>query len=212
MGNSTISWEGFQFKSFKQKMLAKLPTYLIEILYALKKKLTTHSYFKQNKIISYAFNRQFRFSEAYDKQQHPLAWTTIADHIHFTPDAGNHFAAIEAMFGVEHRDPTADRQVIEFCHSISNNIFCNDTHDRLLIREGMATRLPQKLLWRKTYGAQVADWYLKFNDELPLFKKMLDALHSSRYSKYFDIIYLNDLLESWELPNSAREAHLPLSL
>lgn len=133
----------------------------------------------------------------------------IADCINSIPDVGNAYTVFESIFGVECRDPTGDRRVIEFCQGVPLSVFGQSFEkNRLLVREGMESYLPATVRWRTTQGVQVADWYSKFDKELPLLKKALQSLTTSEFNQVLDVKNLNDLLNRWQLPN--HETNEPL--
>jgi asparagine synthase (glutamine-hydrolysing) len=62
-----------------------------------------------------------------------------------------------AAHGLEVRDPTRDRRVIEFCWRVPERIFWAHGARRGLIRKGMADVLPSFLLASRQRGRQAAD-------------------------------------------------------
>jgi asparagine synthase (glutamine-hydrolysing) len=62
-----------------------------------------------------------------------------------------------AAHGLEVRDPTRDRRVIEFCWRVPDRIFWAHGIRRGLIRKGMADVLPASLLTSRARGRQAAD-------------------------------------------------------
>jgi len=62
-----------------------------------------------------------------------------------------------AAYGLEVRDPTRDRRVIEFCWRVPHRIFWAHGIQRGLIRKGMADVLPASLLTARVKGRQSAD-------------------------------------------------------
>jgi asparagine synthase (glutamine-hydrolysing) len=60
-------------------------------------------------------------------------------------------------FGLELRDPTTDRRVLEFCLAIPDNQYVRDGRDRFLIRRAMEGILPHDVLWNTRRGQQATD-------------------------------------------------------
>jgi asparagine synthase (glutamine-hydrolysing) len=74
-------------------------------------------------------------------------------------DHGNYSKGILGGWGVDQRDPSADRRLVEFCLSVPAEQFLAGGVPRALAREAFADRLPQSLLREKRKGYQGADWH-----------------------------------------------------
>jgi asparagine synthase (glutamine-hydrolysing) len=72
---------------------------------------------------------------------------------------GDYNAATGAGWGIEVRDPTADKRVFEFCAAIPQEQFVVGGEGRSLARRAMRGRLPEAALRRKQKGTQSADWF-----------------------------------------------------
>jgi asparagine synthase (glutamine-hydrolysing) len=72
---------------------------------------------------------------------------------------GDHNAMVTAGWGIETRDPTNDRRVLEFCATIPLEQYVVGGRGRSLIRRAMQHRLPASTLARRERGLQAADWY-----------------------------------------------------
>jgi len=62
-----------------------------------------------------------------------------------------------AGYGLEVRDPTADKRVLEFCLGLPDEQFARDGRDRWLIRRAMNGLLPPEAQWNTRRGLQGAD-------------------------------------------------------
>jgi asparagine synthase (glutamine-hydrolysing) len=62
-----------------------------------------------------------------------------------------------AGFGLDVRDPTSDKRVMEFCISIPDNQYVREGKDRWLIRRAMTGLMPAVVLDEKRRGLQAAD-------------------------------------------------------
>jgi asparagine synthase (glutamine-hydrolysing) len=72
---------------------------------------------------------------------------------------GDYNAAVGAGWGIETRDPTADKRVFEFCAAVPPEQFVVGGRGRSLVRRAMRGRLPDATIDRRERGTQAADWY-----------------------------------------------------
>jgi asparagine synthase (glutamine-hydrolysing) len=70
---------------------------------------------------------------------------------------GAFWAELGAAYGLEVRDPTQDRRVIEYCLAIPKDQFQRDGVDRWLIRRAMQGYLPDAVRLNNRRGLQAAD-------------------------------------------------------
>lgn len=74
-------------------------------------------------------------------------------------DMGNYNKGALAGWGIDTRDPTADRRLIEFCLAVPADRFLRDGTRRALARSAFSDRLPEALLSEQRKGYQAADWH-----------------------------------------------------
>ena len=74
-------------------------------------------------------------------------------------DQGNYNKGYLGAWGLDLRDPTADRRLIELCLTIPAEQYLAGGVPRSLARRAFADRLPQSLLWERKKGYQAADWH-----------------------------------------------------
>lgn len=74
-------------------------------------------------------------------------------------DKGNFQKAALGGYGVDQRDPTADRRLIEFCLSLPTSLFLANGEFRALGTRALADRLPEEVLTEPRRGYQGADWH-----------------------------------------------------
>jgi len=113
-------------------------------------------------------------------------------------DLGNSHKGVLAGWGIDMRDPTADRRLVEFCLSVPAEAFLRDGEPRGLARQAFADRLPAAVLQERRKGYQAADWYIglaaaraEIEDELERFKRCAPA------SAMVDIARLERMLADW---------------
>ena len=74
-------------------------------------------------------------------------------------DLGNYNKGTLAGWGIEQRDPTADRRLIEFCLSVPMDQYLRGGITRALARTAFADRLPLSIRNEERRGYQGADWH-----------------------------------------------------
>jgi asparagine synthase (glutamine-hydrolysing) len=72
---------------------------------------------------------------------------------------GNYNKGILAGWGVDQRDPTADKRLVEYCLGVPTEAFLSQGEPRALARRALADRLPQSVLNERRKGYQAADWH-----------------------------------------------------
>ncbi len=73
-------------------------------------------------------------------------------------DPGTYAHGTRIGWGIDLRDPTADRRLIEFCLTVPHDEFSRGGERRSLARRAVAGLLPPELLAEKRRGYQAADW------------------------------------------------------
>ena len=120
---------------------------------------------------------------------------------------GDYNAATSAGWGIETRDPTADKRVFEFCAAIPQEQFVAGGVGRSLARRAMRGRLPDATLRRKEKGTQAADWYeslSRIRGELAA--ELALQAQSAGARRLIDLERLREAVDDW--PRTAREAAL----
>jgi asparagine synthase (glutamine-hydrolysing) len=111
-------------------------------------------------------------------------------------DPGVHRKASLAAFGIDERDPTADRELIEFCLSLPPEQLLREGVTRPLARRALADRLPEAILNNGPRGYQMPDWY----EMLPL-SQVREAVEQAatnlQAAAIIDVQRLRDMLENW---------------
>lgn len=74
-------------------------------------------------------------------------------------DVGNFRKGTLARFGIDERDPTADRRLLDFSFSLPPDQLLNMGEWRPLARRALADRVPQAILNSAIRGYQGADWF-----------------------------------------------------
>jgi asparagine synthase (glutamine-hydrolysing) len=74
-------------------------------------------------------------------------------------DQGNFHKAALAGWGIDMRDPTCDRRLIEFSLSLPTEAFLGEDGPRSLAKRAFADRLAAKVLAERRKGLQAIDWH-----------------------------------------------------
>lgn len=74
-------------------------------------------------------------------------------------DFGNYTKGQLAGWGIDVRDPTADRRLIEFCLAVPADQYLRRGIRRALARTAFADRLPARIVNERLKGYQAADWH-----------------------------------------------------
>jgi asparagine synthase (glutamine-hydrolysing) len=116
----------------------------------------------------------------------------------FRVDLGPFLAATSAGWGVDSRDPTADRRIVEFCLSLPEDQYLRNGTARCLVRQAFTDRLPTEVLAQTQKGRQAPDYHEsleKCRDEV---LAELDSMANSPLARRcLDLPRLRHLLENW---------------
>ena len=113
-------------------------------------------------------------------------------------DLGNYNKGALAGWGVDYRDPTADRRVIEYCLNIPEEQFILGGQPRSLQRRAFAGRLPAAVLCETRKGAQGADWSLGLVAARPQLEAELARLaEDPQAAAVVDLERLGAALSNW---------------
>lgn len=74
-------------------------------------------------------------------------------------DSGNYNKGYLGGWGVDMRDPSADRRLVELCLSIPAEQFIKNGLPRSLARRVLADRLPAEVIGEQRKGLQAVDWH-----------------------------------------------------
>ena len=116
----------------------------------------------------------------------------VLDHL----DNGDYRVADNTV-GLEVRDPTADRRLIEFCLAVPDRQYLRDGQTRWLLHRLMGAILPPEILQAKTKGYQAADWHEGVAAALPRIRAELASQQTKGVGQYLDLPSLERSLEDW---------------
>ncbi len=101
---------------------------------------------------------------------------------------GIYWQEVGYSFGIHIVDPTKDKELVEFCLSIPDNLYRDSEYNRLIIRKAMEGILPESIRWNKRRGYQSADAVYKFRAISSQIKTIIDDFEKSEIlQNYLDI-------------------------
>jgi asparagine synthase (glutamine-hydrolysing) len=113
-------------------------------------------------------------------------------------DPGNYNKGALAGWGLDVRDPTADKRLMEYCLSVPSKEFLHGGVPRSLIRRAMREKLPASVLNERRKGYQAADWHERLEQDRGALAKELGRLRlSPSASELLDIERLERLVQHW---------------
>jgi asparagine synthase (glutamine-hydrolysing) len=107
-------------------------------------------------------------------------------------------AATRLRYGVEMRDPTSDRQLLEIAAQQPEWWRRTNGTTRAICRAAMADVLPPEIVERRTLGSQLPDWLDRMTDHRDEIGVELQAMRDHPASReVFDVDRLQGLFASW---------------
>lgn len=115
-------------------------------------------------------------------------------------ETGNSRKGGLGRWGIDGRDPTADRRLVEFCLSLPPEQLLHAGVTRRMARVGLSDRVPPSVL-HGPRGYQFADWYETLAPRS--FGPVLDALGGTEASELLDLDAVRQLASRWPGENLA---------
>lgn len=113
-------------------------------------------------------------------------------------DQGNFNKGVLGGWGIDTRDPTADRRLTEFCLGLPSEAFLSHGTPRLLARRALADRLPSAVIGERRMGRQAIDWHEGLTASRDAIRVEIDRLkHVPSAAAALDLDRLDRLLETW---------------
>jgi asparagine synthase (glutamine-hydrolysing) len=113
-------------------------------------------------------------------------------------DMGAYTKGTLAGWGIDLRDPTADRRLIEWALSVPDEQYILEGEPRSLARRAFADRLPPDLVGDQRRGYQAADWHIGATAALGELAAELDGIERCRPAEALvDVERLRGLIRDW---------------
>lgn len=113
-------------------------------------------------------------------------------------DMGNFNKGTLAGWGIDLRDPTADRRLIDFCLNIPAEQFLSGGVTRALTRHAFVGRIPAAVLNETRRGLQGADWHVHLNAARSQVSEEVSRLEDSEPAvRALDVQRLQKLVATW---------------
>jgi len=113
-------------------------------------------------------------------------------------DHGYYGKGTLAGWGIDVRDPTADRRLVEFCLSVPTEQFFRDGVSKALGRAALLDRVPIEVLSETRKGRQAADWHegltaarQQLRDEISRFEQ------TPATARALDLNRMRTMVEDW---------------
>lgn len=113
-------------------------------------------------------------------------------------DFGEYRKGILGGWGIDKRDATADRRLIEFCLSLPLDMLLDQGERRPLARRALADRLPAEVLDERRKGYQNPDWSLALTADRDSVRRLVDKIAAdAEAAAIIDVDALRRLLRDW---------------
>lgn len=114
-----------------------------------------------------------------------------------------------AEYGIDERDPTADRRVVEFCYSLTSSQLLSANSPRPAYEAAFADRLPQVVIEGRRRGYQGADWLELYRPEY-VRPALLDYARNQIVAEFIDLKAAERLFREWPTSGSGLGHNLRL--
>jgi asparagine synthase (glutamine-hydrolysing) len=113
-------------------------------------------------------------------------------------DSGNYNKGDLAGWGLDRRDPTLDRELVEFCLSVPPEQYLLNGMPRSLARRALSDRLPPEVTRERRMGRQGVDWFEGFTAARGEIADWIGRLEGCRpAADALDLPRLRRLMDAW---------------
>ncbi len=122
-------------------------------------------------------------------------------------DMGNVNKGTLAGWGIDQRDPTTDRRLVEFCLGVPAGLFLANGIPRALARRAFADRVPAAVLNERRRGRQGADWHESVDAaRVPIAEEIARLGDCAPAARTLDLARLRGLAADWPREGWERES------
>lgn len=112
-------------------------------------------------------------------------------------DVGNLVKGELARSGLDCRDPTADRRLVEFCLAVPPEEFFRNGIPRSLARRALRGRVPEFVLAERRKGVQAPDWHEPAFAQRDALTALMDSFAATPASALLPLHDLRGMLNEW---------------
>jgi len=113
-------------------------------------------------------------------------------------DMGNYNKGALGGWGIDQRDPTADRRLVEYCLRVPIDQYLRNGETRSLARRAFADRLPASVIHQRRKGYQAADWHEGLTAARGELRDEVSRLsHIEASAEALDTARMAKLIEDW---------------
>ena len=114
---------------------------------------------------------------------------------------GDFATATRRLYGLDTRDPTSDRRLVELCLSIPEDQFQHKGVPRSIARSALAGALPPAMLGEQRKGLQAADWAYGIDAAVPALREEVARQRANgSLSEWIDLDRAQAMLDGWSSP------------
>lgn len=113
-------------------------------------------------------------------------------------DHGNYNKGILGGWGIDQRDATCDRRLVEYCLSLPMEAYLANGEIRLLAKQALADRLPAAVINEQRKGLQAIDWHEGLERGRDMVRQELDHLREiPAVDAALDLDRMSAALDTW---------------
>lgn len=113
-------------------------------------------------------------------------------------DPGSFYKGILGGWGIDMRDPTCDRRLIEFCLSVPMRRYLHNGQPRALGLRALADRLPARVLAERRRGQQAIDWHESLTASRDELREELGRLRNvPAAATTLDLDRMDEAVDAW---------------
>jgi asparagine synthase (glutamine-hydrolysing) len=219
-GNATISWKGQQKTGSISEVYAQLKKGELTVQMTMKHLIKTalpfivdlrlflkglNSPWNSYSAINLNYAKEIGLKKLMKKSGHDPLFkkkkNPLDSRLNLIKPGRNHIGSLwqnnGSNFGIEVRDPTIDKQLMEFCLSIPDTYYRTKEYDRFFIRQALKGYLPEDVLWNKKRGLQSADMYFRAKENKKEILQILTDLEKiKQLSRFLDIPKMKSIIQN----------------